>query len=145
MKISNPKYKLLDSFFLWAPFVSWALLIFLFSARPTKTVSEVYIEDFIAKKLAHILEYGFFATLLYRALIGQGVKKKKAGLYSIVFSVIYGATDEFHQSFIPGREPAIRDVIFDTIGATLAIYTIWKLLPKAPKKLRNWAKELQIT
>jgi VanZ family protein len=130
--------------YLWLPPILWAVIIFLLSSHPTKKASEIYWKDFLVKKTAHIIEYAIFSTLLYRAFKETGVKKKNAGLFAIFFAIFYGATDEFHQGFTPGREPRIRDVIFDTIGASLAIYLIWNLLPKAPKKLVRWAKSLQL-
>lgn len=128
----------------WAPPLVWAFVIFLFSSYPTARASEIYWKDFIVKKSAHVVEYAIFASLLYRGFKESGVKKINAGIFAITLSVLYGATDEFHQSFTPGREPTVRDVIFDTIGASLAIYAIWNLLPKAPKKLRKLAKTLQL-
>lgn len=129
---------------LWAPVVLWALVIFLFSAMPTNPVSQIHITDFIIKKSAHIVEYAVFTTFLYRALYVSGVSKKEAGIYSIILAVLYGISDEFHQSFTPGRTPKIRDVFFDTTGAIFAIYTIWNFLPKAPNKIKKLAKDLQI-
>jgi VanZ family protein len=35
--------------------------------------------------------------------------------------VLYSATDEFHQSFTPGRHPAVTDVMIDAIGAAVAL------------------------
>jgi VanZ family protein len=128
----------------WLPVILWLMVIFLFSSRPTLKTSEIYWQDFIFKKSAHMIEYAILATLFYRALTASGVNKKEAGIYSIILAATYGLSDEFHQYFTPGREPRIRDVIFDTIGAFLAIWTIWKYLPKAPKKLKILAQKLQI-
>ena len=110
----------------WFPVVFWCLLIFIFSSFSTPSTSEIFWQDFIIKKLAHIIEYGILALLLYRALRGYEVDKTKAVILSILFSGLYGLTDEFHQSFTPGREPRIRDVAFDTIGASLSMLLIWK-------------------
>lgn len=131
-------------FNLWMPPALGAVVIFLFSTLPTVKTFEFYWWDFVVKKSAHIIEYGILSTLLYRAFINSGFDKKKAATYSILISVFYGITDEYHQGFTPGREPKLRDVGFDTIGASLAIYLIWKYLPKAPKKLKNWAGKWQI-
>lgn len=128
----------------WLPVVVWSLVIFYLSSLPTAPIAKVYWREFIIKKSAHVFEYAIYATLMYRALKESGVEKKEAGVYSIILAVIYGMSDEFHQSFTPGRDPRLRDVVFDTIGASLAIYAIWKLLPKAPKKLKTWAKRLQL-
>lgn len=128
----------------WLPVTIWALIIFLLSARATNPVSEIYWRDFVVKKSAHVLEYAILTTLLYRALKESGVEKKEAGVYSIILAVLYGVSDELHQSFTPGRDPKARDVFFDTIGSIVAIYALWRLLPKAPKRLVAWAKKLQI-
>ena len=130
---------------LWAPPVIWAVVIFLLSARAVTPASQIYWKDFIVKKTAHVIEYGILATLLYRALKESGVQKHNAGLIAILIALIYGATDELHQSFTPGREPRVRDVFFDTIGSVLAIYWLWNWLPKAPKRLKIWARRLQLT
>ena len=129
---------------LWLPPLIWAIVIFLFSSYPTLATSEIKWQDFIVKKTFHIFEYAVFTMLFYRALKESGVEKKKAGIYSIVAAILYGISDEFHQSFTPGRDAKARDVVFDTIGGLLSIYIVWKQLPKAPKKLRKWAKGLQI-
>ena len=128
----------------WLPVVVWASFIFLLSSRPTNPVSQIYWKDFIVKKSAHLLEYGLLTILLYRALKKGGVEKQEAGVYSIILSVLYGVSDEFHQSFTPGRDPTVRDVLFDTIGSVLAVYVLWKYLPKAPKRLKSLAKRLQL-
>ena len=128
----------------WLPVFVWALVIFLFSSRPTGTVSEIHWGDFILKKTAHIVEYAILSVLTYRALVSQGFEKKRAGFYSIAFSILYGFTDEFHQSFTPGRDARLRDVFIDATGAVLAIYFVWKLLPQAPKRLRTLAEKLEI-
>jgi len=110
----------------WLPVFFWCLIIFSFSSFSTPSTSAIYWQDFIVKKLAHIVEYGILALLLYRALRAYEIDKTKAVILSILFAGLYGLTDEFHQSFTPGREPRIRDVAFDTIGASLAMLVIWK-------------------
>lgn len=129
---------------LWTPVFVWAGAIFLFSSLPTKPVSEIHWEDFVIKKTAHIVEYAVLTILVYRALKESGLDKKRSGLFSVFISSLYGLTDELHQSFTPGRDPKLRDIIFDTIGAILAIYFLWKLLPKMPERLKALAKNLQL-
>ena len=129
----------------WLPVVLWASVIFLFSSFPTNPVSKIYWRDFLVKKSAHIIEYAIFTSLIYRALKESGVEKKEAGVYAVILAVLYGISDEFHQSLTPGREPRVRDVLFDTIGSIASIYLLWNLLPKAPKKLKILAEKLQLT
>jgi len=140
----NFKNFLDKTIFLWLPVFLWAMVIFLFSAMPTNPVSQIHWQDFIVKKSAHVIEYAIFVTFLYRALYACGIDKKKAGFYSILLAVFYGITDEFHQSFTPGRTPKARDVIFDTLGSISAIYLIWNYLPTAPEKIKKIAKDLRI-
>lgn len=128
----------------WSPPLVWAAVIFLFSSITTASTSEIYWQDFIVKKLAHIVEYGIFAVLIYRALLGTNHKKSTAAFLSVLIAILYGATDEYHQSFTPGREPRARDVVFDTIGAGIFVWWIWKSLPKTPPKLKDLAKRLDL-
>lgn len=137
--------RIADYLKLWLPAILWAVVIFLFSSYPTAQASEIEWRDFVVKKTYHLIEYAILATLLYRAFKESGIEKRKAGIYSIIFAALYGASDELHQSFTPGRDARLRDVIIDTIGASVAIYIIWKQLPKAPKKLKRWAAKLQLT
>ena len=130
--------------YFWLPVVVWALVIFLFSSMPTNPVSQVYWKEFAVKKSAHMVEYAIFTILLYRALRVSGVEKTEAGIYAIILAVLSGISDEFHQSFTPGREPKVRDVFFDTLGSTGSIYLLWKFLPRAPEKLKKLAKAMQI-
>ncbi|OGM25255.1 hypothetical protein A2715_04380 [Candidatus Woesebacteria bacterium RIFCSPHIGHO2_01_FULL_39_32] len=128
----------------WAPPIVWMVLIFSFSSLATNPVSVIHWKDFIVKKTGHVLIYAILTILIYRAFREGRTHRKKAAFYSIFFAVAYGISDEYHQSFTPGRDPQMRDVIFDTIGSILAIYIVWKLLPKVPPKLKSLAESLHI-
>jgi VanZ family protein len=128
----------------WLPVIIWAAIIFSFSARPVKPATQIFWKDFVIKKTAHMVEYAIFTILLSRALKASGVEKKEALIYSVILAILYGVSDEFHQSFTPGREPKLRDVVFDAMGSVLAVYGLWNLLPKAPKRLKTWAKKWQL-
>ncbi len=128
----------------WLPPVIWGVLIFSVSSTSVPQVSTVYAVDFTAHKLAHIIEYAILGILIYRALKEEKIGKKEAVIYAIIIAAFYGFTDEFHQSFTPHRTTRLRDVIIDTIGATTGILIVWKLLPKMPKRLLNWAKKLDL-
>jgi VanZ family protein len=123
---------------LWAPPILWALLIFYLSSRSLPTASEFYWKDFVFKKSAHILFYGFLAILVYRALVGEGTPKKKALVLAFIVAVIYGITDEIHQSFTPGRESRVRDVFFDSFGAFLTTFTLSRSGTKYKKLLSHF-------
>lgn len=128
----------------WLPPIIWGALIFSGSGAPSITVSQVYWLNFSAHKITHLIEYAVLGILLYRALKEEKISKKEAVVYAVVICAFYGFTDEFHQSLTPTREPRVRDMIIDTIGGTLGVLIVWKLLPKAPKKLLNWAEKLDL-
>jgi len=93
------------------------LIIFAFSSRPGDELPNFGGWDYFVKKSAHGIGYGLLALSYLRAL------PKRNYVLAWVLAVLYSATDEYHQSFVPGRHPAITDVlIFDNIGAILALF-----------------------
>jgi len=132
--------KILKYLNLWLPVIFWALLIFSFSSQSTPSVSEVHWQDFVFKKTIHLIEYGTFAALWYRAFVGSGLEKMKSLYFSFFITASYGATDEFHQSFTPGREPTVRDMIIDSVGAFVFLYFIYKILPGMDGRVHRFAK-----
>jgi VanZ family protein len=76
----------------------------------------------IDDKFAHFGVYGLLATLVCR--LGYGWR---AALWTLIAVSAYGASDEWHQSFVPGRTMDVRDWIADTVGAAIAIalYVGW--------------------
>lgn len=137
--IQNNKTKL--QLVYWLSVILWAYLIFYLSSLPIPVVSGVGWQEFVIKKSTHMFVYGVLAILLFRAL---GFNKiQKPGVLAVFLASLYGVTDEYHQSFTPGREPSIRDVAFDTIGAYLAVFVVWKYIEqKILKRLASWAKSL---
>ncbi|WP_425601740.1 VanZ family protein [Geminisphaera colitermitum] len=66
-------------------------------------------------KLAHFSVFGLMATLVLRQV---GIRRWWLALLLVS---AFGATDEIHQSFTPGRSADIRDWVADTLGAITAI------------------------
>ncbi len=132
----------------WLPVLLWAGFIVWVSSLPITPSEKQNFTVFMSiKKLTHIFEYGLLWLLLYRALVyGSCLVSKKARVLGIILIVLWGALDEFHQGITPGSggTPHLSDVIIDLAGGMLAYLLIWKLLPKAPKKLTNLAKEWEI-
>lgn len=65
--------------------------------------------------------YALLALSYWRVL---GFRPEKRWL-AWCFAVLYAVTDEFHQSFVPGRFPSIWDVlIFDNLGALVALWLL---------------------
>lgn len=72
------------------------------------------------RKVAHFTIYLVLGLVSYLALPRQwSVKKKMTLVVSLCF--MYAITDEFHQSFVPGRAPEVRDVLIDTLGSSVGM------------------------
>ena len=93
--------------------VAVAALIFAASSRSRVAAPEGIVH---VDKVAHFSVYGLLATLVCRLRPGW----KGAGLGLLAASA-FGLTDEWHQSFVPGRETSFSDWIADTLGAALAV------------------------
>jgi VanZ family protein len=103
-------------------------LIFILSAQPTLPHHPDTLLDLILKKAAHLIEYGILAFLLWRALSrGRGATPRSALVTAFVVSVLYAASDEYHQSFVPGRNGTPVDVGIDAIGALVALLVVGSL------------------
>ena len=106
--------------FLWGPVMAWASLIFYLSSIP-HLKTNLGIWDLILRKCAHVIEYGVLAGLLLRALDrSTRYSSRHLGVLAWVICVVYAGTDEFHQTFIPGRVGCLSDVCIDSIGVTAA-------------------------
>jgi VanZ family protein len=74
-------------------------------------------------KLVHLGLYALLAVAAVRAVHYQwGVVTRRCLTLVIVAAVLYGMSDEWHQSFIPGRTPEFLDVCADAIGACIGVY-----------------------
>ena len=78
--------------------------------------------QFAVRKLAHFLEYavlgGLYAAAIRLSLNGRSGRDAAAlrtGL-PLLLGLAYAAGDEWHQAFVPGRGPAVRDVLIDFAG-----------------------------
>lgn len=103
----------------WLPIIAWMGVIFTLSSIPDlKTDLK---EDFVLRKIAHISEFAILTFLLFRAIIIDRPKINKAIIYSLIIALFYAFSDEFHQSFVKGRECSFRDVGIDSIGVLITI------------------------
>jgi VanZ family protein len=70
-------------------------------------------------KILHGLAYAALGALLVPGLRVAGCSPRCAFLVAMALGALYGATDEFHQSFVPGRTADALDWVADTLGAAL--------------------------
>lgn len=68
--------------------------------------------------LTHGGAYLILALLLCRGLAGGVRRLSTAGaLLAVCLATAYGMSDEYHQSFVPGRDASVADVFKDMGGA----------------------------
>jgi VanZ family protein len=103
----------------WLPTLLMILVIFWFSAQPGSELLPFDWADKILKKGGHMVGYALLALLYWRAFEWKEERRWIAWL----LAVLYAVTDEFHQSFVPGRYPSIWDIlIFDNFGALISLW-----------------------
>jgi VanZ family protein len=108
----------------WAPAVLIMLVIFLLSSIPSDGMPMFDRYDWPVKKLGHLTGY---ALLSYSILRGLGKKDLPTIVLAWFLTVLFGASDELHQAFVPGRQSTLIDVGIDAIGALLGVLpTLYK-------------------
>jgi VanZ family protein len=115
----------------WPVAFAWMALIFAGSSVPMEVATTQPPIPF--DKVAHFGEYSVLAFLF----VGVARRHVRGGRITplivgscIVLGAIYGASDEFHQRYTPGRDPALDDLAADTIGAAAGALAAAMLLPR---------------
>ena len=94
---------------------------------------------FTVRKAAHITEYALLAVLLWRALRKPVRGDDRPWSWAVAgqaltVAVLYAATDEVHQAFVPSRTGSILDVGWDAAGATAGLLIVWLL----GRRFKHW-------
>lgn len=71
---------------------------------------------YYVRKLAHVTEYFVLAVTVAFPLYVYKVRGRWLMLLAGAFCVAFAGLDEYHQSFVAGRGPSVRDVAIDSIG-----------------------------
>jgi VanZ family protein len=107
---------------LWLPVLIWAGFIFYLSTVPHLRFLTNDVGDFVIRKIGHMGVFGILARLLARAITGSTYWSwKKIFAWSLTATFLYACSDEYHQSFTPGRVASVKDVALDTLGAWMAL------------------------
>jgi VanZ family protein len=118
------------------PMVCIMGIIFFLSHQPGGFVQ--LPQFFGIDKLAHVIAYGCLAgTFLYglQPFLNTYNNKFAAVIIVVLLCLLFGISDEFHQSFIPGRSVSFWDVVADGFGAVLVVG--WWFTKSTPKVLRD--------
>jgi VanZ family protein len=101
----------------FAPPLALMGLIFFLSAQPDLN-SGLGNWDLFLRKAAHMTEYGLLWFLWWRAL---GYRHPAP---AIAITLLWAATDEYHQSFVQGRHGTPWDVAIDALGVVVAVLVV---------------------
>lgn len=103
----------------WFPALFLMTVIFIFSSQPGDNLPDFLNWDYAVKKGGHAIGYGLLA-LSYLHFFNYD---KKRYWLAWLLAVLFSATDEFHQSFVPGRHASMIDVlVFDNLGAVTGLW-----------------------
>ena len=103
----------------WIPALLTMAAIFWFSSQPADELPVFSWADIIIKKSGHMIGY---ALLAFWYWYGLGMDQNKRWL-AWHLAIVYALTDEFHQTFVSGRNASLWDVvIFDNLGALISLW-----------------------
>jgi VanZ family protein len=102
---------------LWGPFVAALVVVFWLSS-----LSHVPASQHFWDKLLHTVGYAVLGVLALRAFHGGFSRLRlEPTLYAAAAVILWGISDEFHQSFVPGRDASPWDVVADVVGFVIAV------------------------
>lgn len=104
------------------------IIIFYLSSRTDLPRANGFYLEFLFKKSGHVISY-FILTLLWLKTLGRKNTDK-----SVLYSLSYSFTDEIHQLFVPGRTGVLTDILFDSLGISLAVL-VYYFVPKWKKSI----------
>ncbi|QHW34357.1 hypothetical protein GZH47_28570 [Paenibacillus rhizovicinus] len=122
------------------PAVLMMLAIFWLSSRTSNELNSVlpWFQELFPSMSnfdwGHFIAY-FALGLSYAYGFGRHAGRPSVKAFIILLCVVYGLTDEYHQSFVAGRTPDLSDLLHDGIGAGLAM-----LLLTIPQVFKLWRK-----
>jgi VanZ family protein len=98
---------------------------------PSISPQELAVIHGVIRKLGHITEYFILGILLFRAFRSgsKEMRNLRWAFSSFLVIVLYAASDELHQSFVPARTSSLVDVGIDTLGGLFAqcVSFLWQL------------------
>jgi VanZ family protein len=105
---------------LWLPVLLYGLAIILLSSIPIQT-REAETDNL--DKVGHLVEYGLFSYLWFRAICGSrpNYDRRYVALLILGLCAVFGILDENFQSLIPHRERDLWDWVMDVSGSAVTL------------------------
>ena len=108
----------------WVPPVLYMALIFAISSMEQPPLPMPEFEWLTIDKLYHFIEYAILGGLLARAFVNVPPKwlpPQRVWITAALLSILYGASDEWHQTFVPGRFATLADWVADVLGSIAGV------------------------
>ena len=106
----------------WLPVLIWMGVIFAGSSIGSIPRVGGSALDGLIHRVAHILEFTVLGLLVLRALSRKRPVTRREIFWTLIVVAVYGASDEFHQRFTPGRSSEALAVLFDVAGGALGVW-----------------------
>ncbi|HUJ78734.1 MAG TPA: VanZ family protein [Nitrospiria bacterium] len=120
----------------WIAWLGYAGVIFYLSSRQFGPILAGLPPN--TDKLIHMVEYAGFGAITYHAVstAGWAPHRRWRLILVIMIGIAYGASDEFHQMFVPTRDSDVRDVMADAVGTAIGAWLMAHLTSqwKAPNR-----------
>jgi len=101
----------------------WMGLIFALSARSTVPVPPGLTTE-LTSIAGHFCAYAVLSALLWWAIDPRAMPARQRMVLALAVAVMFGLTDEWHQSFVPGRNASLLDIAVDGIGAICGLVLV---------------------
>jgi VanZ family protein len=110
----------------WLPVVAWLIVIFIGSSIGNVPRVGGKTTDGLVHRAAHVAEFAVLGVILLRAVSKDKPITKREMIVTLIIIALYGASDEFHQRFTPGRSSEGLSVLFDVAGGAVGVWVYWK-------------------
>ena len=118
----QPRSSFLTQVLRWAPPIFYMGFLFFASSVPGDELPSWGFWD----KAEHLLAYSVLGILFLFPVAEArlALVTPRTGAIAVLLATLYGAFDEIHQSFTPGRSPDVHDLFADFLGATVGVVVV---------------------
>lgn len=132
------------SIYYWLPLLVWMGIIFWFSSQPQPIdLPEPWLETLVGE-IGHMIGYAGLGLLWWRTLAARQTSSERQTLaLAFLLTALYAISDEYHQTFVPGRSGNVVDVLIDATGTALGLWLLrrWQQKRQPRRLARSVGKE----
>ena len=111
--------------FRWGPAALIMGIIFIASSTPGSDLPDFGIIDLLVRKGGHLVGYALLGAAFFHGLSSGKSQTRSWIIITEILVILYALSDEWHQSFSPGRNPALMDICIDAAGGLIGIASLY--------------------